>query len=65
MVTEENCNEEEVTKFVKHHIPDASMIRKHGMELSYTLPMNDTDKFHGWCLIRCFSFQIGSFIVSA
>lgn len=45
MVTEENISAEAVTSFVTQCIPDASMIRQHGMELSYTLPMKDADKF--------------------
>ena len=36
-----------ISELVKTFVPDGQMSRCHGMELAYTLPLQDADKFPG------------------
>ncbi|ETE59404.1 ATP-binding cassette sub-family A member 8-A, partial [Ophiophagus hannah] len=45
MHTNEFCNSERITSLVKHHIPAAKKSGQHENELSYTLPLQNVDKF--------------------
>ncbi len=47
MVTDGYCNEEDVTTLVKNYVEKAKLKRRHGHELTYTLPVNETHRFSG------------------
>lgn len=47
MHTNEFCNFERITSLVKHHIPAAKKSGQRENELSYTLPLQNVDKFSG------------------
>ena len=51
MVVEQDTNVRSITELVTSHIPEGKVSRSHGMELSYTLPLQDTNKFPGKRLI--------------
>lgn len=43
----QKCHSEKVTQLILTHITEAKLTRTHGMELTYTLPMNATESFPG------------------
>ncbi|XP_013398468.1 ATP-binding cassette sub-family A member 5-like [Lingula anatina] len=47
MVIDQNCDQDKVTELVLHHVPSSKLTRSHGMVLTYTLPMDQTDRFAG------------------
>ncbi|XP_072019069.1 cholesterol transporter ABCA5-like [Amphiura filiformis] len=47
MVVEQNCAVDPITSLVQSHVADAGVDRAHGMELHYTLPLNDVSNFAG------------------
>ncbi|XP_041473129.1 cholesterol transporter ABCA5-like isoform X4 [Lytechinus variegatus] len=47
LVKEGSCEQDEVTDVIQTYIPEASVIRSHGMELAYSLPLKDVSSFAG------------------
>ncbi len=47
MVVDQDINTDRITEIVKSHIPEGKVSRSHGMELAYTLPLKDTNRFPG------------------
>ncbi|XP_038064464.1 ATP-binding cassette sub-family A member 10-like [Patiria miniata] len=47
MVVEQDVNVQQINQLVTRHIPEGKVSRSHGMELSYTLPLQESDKFPG------------------
>ncbi|XP_035696779.1 ATP-binding cassette sub-family A member 5-like [Branchiostoma floridae] len=45
IVTTPRCNTAGVTEMIQSHIPEASLVRSHALELSYTLPLHRVDRF--------------------
>ncbi|XP_078615923.1 cholesterol transporter ABCA5-like isoform X2 [Branchiostoma floridae x Branchiostoma japonicum] len=45
IVTTPRSNTAGVTEMIQNHIPEASLVRSHALELSYTLPLHRVDKF--------------------
>uniref|UniRef100_K7FJW7 Cholesterol transporter ABCA5 n=1 Tax=Pelodiscus sinensis TaxID=13735 RepID=K7FJW7_PELSI len=41
------CNIETTTALIRQHIPDASLVQQNELQLVYTLPFKDMDKFPG------------------
>ncbi|XP_048466975.1 ATP-binding cassette sub-family A member 5 isoform X2 [Rhincodon typus] len=47
MSVNESCYPDKVTSLVKHHIPNAELSQLHELDLAYTLPLQDVNKFAG------------------
>ncbi|XP_078427106.1 cholesterol transporter ABCA5 isoform X1 [Cetorhinus maximus] len=47
MSVNESCYPEKVTSLVKYHIPNAEFSQLHDLDLAYTLPLQDVNKFAG------------------
>ncbi|XP_038064701.1 ATP-binding cassette sub-family A member 5-like [Patiria miniata] len=45
MVVEQNAHVDSVTDLVMEHVPNSQVSRSHGMELSYTLPLQEAHRF--------------------
>lgn len=50
MVVEPSCDADKVTQFIMQYIDDVQLARRHGNELSYTLPLSEVNSFPGRCL---------------
>ncbi|XP_048411407.2 ATP-binding cassette sub-family A member 5 isoform X2 [Stegostoma tigrinum] len=66
MSVNESCYPDKVTSLVKHHIPNAELSQLHELDLAYTLPLQDVNKFAGLFedLDRCTNLGIDSYGVS-
>ena len=47
MVVEQDASVRDITKLVHTYIPKGHVSRNRGMELSYTLPLQDANRFPG------------------
>ncbi|XP_072414639.1 cholesterol transporter ABCA5 isoform X1 [Chiloscyllium punctatum] len=47
MSVNESCYPDKVTSLVKYHIPNAEFSQLHELDLAYTLPLQDVNKFSG------------------
>ncbi|XP_033629986.1 ATP-binding cassette sub-family A member 5-like isoform X1 [Asterias rubens] len=45
MVVDQDIDTDRITEIVTSHIPEGKVSRSHGMELAYTLPLKDTNRF--------------------
>ncbi|XP_064604121.1 cholesterol transporter ABCA5-like [Liolophura sinensis] len=45
MVVEPSCDADQVTEFITQYIDDVQLARRHGNELSYTLPLSNVNSF--------------------
>lgn len=47
MVVEPACDVEDVTQLVQQHVEGAELMRVHGKELAFTLPIDRVSQFPG------------------